>query len=279
MTSPDQLEERSRLDLQHQVWLLTLQGRLHTVPLPDHPSSILDIGCGTGVWALAMALAHPTLQVTATDLTLPKDLTPPTNLTFIEADADEKWLLGQFSFIHGRMLTSGIHNWSKFLAQCWEHLEPSGILELLDICHPFRAEDPATNETSSAFIQFGYAAEKAWARSGLDYRASTKHVERLNGLGFINVREEEAKWPLGEWAETEMEREVGKITLGNFQKFLDMAGIHILTSNSGMSEQKARELVTAAQEDLTENAVSKKLYLTIKIHTAQKATTASNDLP
>jgi len=39
-----------------------------------------------------------------------------------------------------------------------------------------------------------------------------------------------------------------------------------------MSDHEARELVSAAQRDLAENNASERLYLTIKIHTAQKST-------
>ena len=125
--------------------------------------------------------------------------------TFIEADANKSWPFKQFSF-QGRMLTSGIRDWFTFLARCWEYLEPRGVLELLDICHPFRAEDAATNEVSSVFIRFGYRAEKSWASNGLDYGASAKNIERLKSLGFVNVGEEEKRWPLGQWAETGWEK-------------------------------------------------------------------------
>ncbi|KAH8672146.1 S-adenosyl-L-methionine-dependent methyltransferase, partial [Tricladium varicosporioides] len=250
-------------DVQHQVWLLTLEGRLHTIQTNDDFKSILDIGCGTGVWAHAMALAHPNAHVTATDITLPKETSHQSNLTYIQADADEVWPLGKFSFIHGRMLTSGIHNWPQFLSRCYEHLEPNGALELLDICHPWRADDGITNETSSAFIRFGLAAEKSWARNGLDYRTSMKHVERMKNLGFVDVKEEEIKWPLGNWSDTKREKEMGNLTLGIFKKFLEMAGVHILTASSGMSGEEASELVTEAQKDLAENCVTKKYYLAV----------------
>jgi hypothetical protein len=142
-------------------------------------------------------------------------------------------------------------------------LEPDGVLELLDICHPFRAEDDTTETSCSPFLRFGYQAEKCWARSGLDFRASTKHVERLNNLGFVNVMEEEKKWPLGEWTGNARERSIGRMTLQNFLKFLDLAGVPILTSNSSMNDLDARVLVAAAQKDLVENNADRRYYLTV----------------
>lgn len=124
-------------DLQHQVWLLSLNGSLYSAPLGNNVGSVLDIGCGTGAWASAIANKFPYSQIIATDLTPPK-ITPPRNLKIVESDADKQWTFNErFGFIHGRMLTSGIHDWPTLLSRCWEYLEPGGWLELLDVCHPF----------------------------------------------------------------------------------------------------------------------------------------------
>ena len=250
-------------DLQHQVWLLTLHGRLHTIPLPSNISSILDIGCGTGAWALAIAQEHPTTQITATDLT-PPNITLPPNVTILKLDAEKEWEFKQkFGFIHGRMLTSGIHCWPALLSRCWNYLEPGGWLELLDVCHPFRAEDPTADNTSSDFIRWGQVAEKCWAMNGLDYRATNKHVDRLRGLGFVDVHEEERKWPVGEWSESEHGRRIGALTLSNFSAFLAMAGVSIISQDPSIGTQEAKDLVAHAQRDLMKNCYAKRFYLTM----------------
>lgn len=161
------------------------------------------------------------------------------------------------------MLTSGIYDWPNFLARCWEHLEPGGVLELLDLCHLFRAEVLETDNIPSAFIRFGYAAEKSWAKGGLYYRASTKHCERLRAFGFVDVDEKQLSWPLGEWAETERMKEIGKMTSNSFQKFLEMAGVQILTSDPDFGQNEAQELVAAAKTDLAENRMRNRFYLTM----------------
>jgi hypothetical protein len=38
-------------DLAHHMYLMTLEGKLHLAPL-DNPHNILDIGTGTGIWAM-----------------------------------------------------------------------------------------------------------------------------------------------------------------------------------------------------------------------------------
>ena len=224
---------------------------------------MLDIGCGTGAWALAIGKERPTTHVIAMDLT-PPDVIPPPNVTILKMDAEKEWKFTQsFGFIHGRMLTSGIHDWPALLSRCWDHLEPGGWLELLDVCHPFRAEDPAVDEASSDFIKWGLIAERCWAMNGLDYRVTTKHVERLRALGFTDIREEERRWPMGAWSESEQERRIGELTLSNFRTFLAKAGVMVISQDPGIKELEVQDLVANAQRDLIENCCTKRFYLTM----------------
>jgi ubiquinone/menaquinone biosynthesis C-methylase UbiE len=43
--------------LQNHIWFLTLEGRLHLAPLPDSPQKVLDIGTGSGNWAIEFGTA------------------------------------------------------------------------------------------------------------------------------------------------------------------------------------------------------------------------------
>jgi len=44
--------ENERLELQHYMFLLTFNDRLHLSPLPAVMHHVLDAGCGTGDWAI-----------------------------------------------------------------------------------------------------------------------------------------------------------------------------------------------------------------------------------
>lgn len=44
-----------RLDLVHHTVSLTVGGALHLVRLPSHLNRVLDLGTGTGIWAIDMA--------------------------------------------------------------------------------------------------------------------------------------------------------------------------------------------------------------------------------
>jgi methylase of polypeptide subunit release factors len=55
------------MDLEHHIFLLLLDGELHLAPLKG-PQRILDLGTGSGVWAIDIADKFPSAAVVGTDL-------------------------------------------------------------------------------------------------------------------------------------------------------------------------------------------------------------------
>lgn len=64
--SIDEIESK-RLDLQHHLFYLTLDGKLHLAPLSADLHNVLDIGTGTGIWAIDFAKLHPKTKVIGSD--------------------------------------------------------------------------------------------------------------------------------------------------------------------------------------------------------------------
>jgi len=55
--------------MHHEIFLRIQNGRLHDAPIGKRPHKILDVGTGTGIWAIDMADAYPSAEVIGTDLT------------------------------------------------------------------------------------------------------------------------------------------------------------------------------------------------------------------
>lgn len=53
---PNDDPEQDRLDMFHHIVLLSCDGKLHLAPIPLDGKRILDIGCGTGIWAIEMGM-------------------------------------------------------------------------------------------------------------------------------------------------------------------------------------------------------------------------------
>jgi hypothetical protein len=51
-------DEKDRMDIYHKIMEVARRGQLHQAPIfvnPNDPPRILDLGCGTGIWAIDMA--------------------------------------------------------------------------------------------------------------------------------------------------------------------------------------------------------------------------------
>lgn len=82
-----------------------LDQSLYLAPIAE-PAEVLDIGTGTGVWAIHFARQHPTSHVTGTDISLiqPRDNIPP-NCTFEREDCTDEWMFEhKFDYIHWRLM-------------------------------------------------------------------------------------------------------------------------------------------------------------------------------
>jgi len=55
--------ETERLDFQHHIFAMTFDGKLQIAPLPETLNRVLDIGTGTGIWAIDFADENPDTQV------------------------------------------------------------------------------------------------------------------------------------------------------------------------------------------------------------------------
>jgi len=98
---------------------LALDGRLFLAPIPDDPQRVLDVGTGTGIWAIDFADQYPSADVIGTDLSPIQPHHVPTNLHFEIDDCCLEWLYTKesFDFIHVRSLYGSIADWPAFYRQ------------------------------------------------------------------------------------------------------------------------------------------------------------------
>lgn len=60
--------ELDRLDLTHQMLRICLGDKLYLAPIGDDPGRVLDVGTGTGIWAIEFGDDHPSAEIIGTDL-------------------------------------------------------------------------------------------------------------------------------------------------------------------------------------------------------------------
>lgn len=127
---PNDEGENDRLDLQHYMYSLMLDGKLITAPVPKDQQlrRVLDAGTGTGIWAINFADEHPESQVLGLDLSPIQPQFVPPNCAFEVDDIEEDWAYEQkFDLIFMRMMTGSLSDWPRCFKQCYEYLFPPPI--------------------------------------------------------------------------------------------------------------------------------------------------------
>ncbi|KAE9567720.1 hypothetical protein CGMCC3_g16162 [Colletotrichum fructicola] len=105
---PNDETENDRLDLQHNLFLLTFDDKLGNAPPNDKDAKVgrvLDVGTGTGIWCVDFGDEHPEAEILGVDLsaTFP-EFTPP----------------------NVRMMNGCINDWEVYAKKCYNNLNPGG---------------------------------------------------------------------------------------------------------------------------------------------------------
>ena len=245
---PNDGDEQERLDIQHKVQCLLMDDELHKAPLSPHPEAVLDLGTGTGIWAIQFAKQYPDCRVIGSDLSLiqPQGVTP--NVEFIREDAEgDEWTYKcSFDYIHARMFSPFLVDIGKVMRNVFEHLKPGGWIELQEMAHETMSSDGSLDGTAFKTISSTWTA--IMAKNGQNPWVTANLKQIVTDAGFTNVVEHVQYMPIGAWPKDPRYREIGRWHAVNFYKALG-AAVKALV-HSGMTEGQVKHLVAEAQEEL-----------------------------
>ncbi|KAJ5425360.1 hypothetical protein N7465_000430 [Penicillium sp. CMV-2018d] len=254
---PNDEPEQDRQDLLHHVRNLVLNGRLFRAPLNNHIQRALDIGTGTGIWAIDFADSFPSAEVTGTDLSPIQPSWVPPNLRFVVDDAESQWLYSPsrpFDFIHARDLGGAIADWPRLMHQSYEHLRPGGWVELQEFEVMLKSDDDSIR-LAPALCEFLERLTQASEAFHRPMNIAEGHRQRLVEAGFEDVRDEVYKVPSSVWARDPVQKEIGRYNQCSLLMAVESYSLALFTRVLGWSNNDTQVFLAGVRKDLKNPAV------------------------
>jgi ubiquinone/menaquinone biosynthesis C-methylase UbiE len=231
----------------HHLWLLTLNDKLFLAPL-ENPQRILDVGTGTGLWAVDVADYFPSAEVYGTDLSPTQSTAAPPNLHFEVDDCESEWTFPEasFDYVHIRGLYGAISDWENLYHQAYKHIRPGGYIEHLDFemsAYCLDSEDANAPRTDAYKILEDNLRE-AGKLLNKDFDTTDRMTERLSKAGFTDITEKNYTWPIGSWPQDQRLKEIGRWNVRAWEEGSEGLILAMFTRTLGWSYEQVQEFVS-----------------------------------
>ncbi|KAK7427272.1 hypothetical protein QQZ08_006208 [Neonectria magnoliae] len=201
------------MDIAHHMFTLAQDGKLHFAPLPKDIQHVLDVGCGTGIWAVDFADEYPGCEVIGTDISPIQPSWIPPNVKFEIEDATQEWTFTPelFDYVHMRYLIGCIPDWTQLFKEAFKVIKPGGYLETFETT-PNITSDDGTMKPDSACARWGPTFIEASKVIGRTFTVIEEGIQRkaMEEAGFVDIQEWEFKCPLSPWAKNPKYKEIGQ---------------------------------------------------------------------
>ncbi|KAM7221204.1 S-adenosyl-L-methionine-dependent methyltransferase [Rhypophila decipiens] len=246
---PNDDEEQNREDMKHALMMELTDGKLYFAPIEKNPTKILDLGTGTGIWAIEVADQHPSAEVTGVDFTPIQPNWAPPNLKFVVDDVEQEWNYGpEYDLVHFRQVFPVLKNHAVVLKQAYDSLKPGGWIEIQELGGAARCDDGSVPKEYSVHT-FLDLCQEALSKFGSNFRIGNELEDPLKNAGFVNVSAKRLKVPIGTWPRDKRLRLVGlyfKIVLAQLVRPMAAKPFPAL----GMSKEEIDGLVARVEKDL-----------------------------
>lgn len=276
---PTDDEEWARLNKQHVALVLGLGDlypepetvRAILAPVEGETKRILDLGCGSGVWTIAMAKKFPHAQVIGVDLApTPVDMDSlPPNCSF-EIDDINPGLPhyeGKFDIVHCRIIGAGLQDRVQAKTFVQECLKPGGMLIWMDVDYDLIAEnmDDYEQRASEKHAGGSWCARMLYDMSQAVLSASANDLTIMGDIideGFWadplmdpeTCRTASLYIPVGPWVEDRIPEQLQRLRYMGALMRQDVSNgvwtFHPLLKRAGFREETLKEWSTKADAEM-----------------------------
>ncbi|KAI4863056.1 S-adenosyl-L-methionine-dependent methyltransferase [Hypoxylon rubiginosum] len=278
----DEIQAHS-MDLTHHTLTLLFNHKIFLAPIGDDPKKVLDIGCGTGIWATDFADAYPSCEVIGTDISPTQPPWAPPNLRFEMDDfAAVPWTFAPSSFdlVHLRYLLGAVRDWDALCAEAFRALRPgAGWAEAVEPSVFVRSDDGSVREgDGSALAEWGPLFEEAARRYPGSGDGDGGRQQQQQGpcmrvveedvlatafvrAGFVDIVQRTFKCPLSPFPRTAHMREVGMFARFAMEEGMEGFTLYLFTNALGWSREQVTVYLSRVRKELRDRRKSPYLLI------------------
>ncbi|KAI9723231.1 MAG: hypothetical protein M1812_001113 [Candelaria pacifica] len=234
----------------HKLVEVTLGGKLNLAPIPENPKRILDVGTGTGVWAIEIGDKYPSAKILGNDLSPIQPRWVPENVKFEVDDVEAQWAYPEkFDYIHCRFMGIAVKDWSRLACQCFENTLPGGWVEFIDLDLAWQSPDGSLTE-DHASLKFNHQFLKASRNREMEPSPGPLLQGYLKDAGFSDIEHEKFVWPVGTWPADKHLKEVGAWNYLQIMEGLEAFTFALFTRQLGYSHEEVQKICSDIRKEM-----------------------------
>ncbi|KAI1852081.1 hypothetical protein JX265_005919 [Neoarthrinium moseri] len=270
-------DELDKLDIFHKFFLVTRDKDsygpgLHQHQITEASPRILDLGCGTGIWAIDMADRFHYARIVGLDLNYTQPERIPNTIEFRRQDVEEpNWglELDSFDLVHLQMMAGSIRDWAALYHNAFRHLKPgTGMIEHIEI--DFQPLSDGSLPADARLLHWYSELSSAYARAGKPLALNRQNDVDvlLRQAGFDDIQCFTRDIPYHPWPAGEKEKEIGRWFNLAMVQGLQAMTLAPLTRHAGYDKTQVDKLVGEAKKDILTR--SRRSYCKMHIWTAKR---------
>ncbi|KAK1637579.1 S-adenosyl-L-methionine-dependent methyltransferase [Colletotrichum phormii] len=239
-----------RLDMCHALMVKAIGSKLYLAPRDKSKMRIiLDIGTGTGLWAVEIGDIFTDAEVVGNDLSAIQPSWAPPNVRFEVDDVESPWVEQKYDYIMCRYMAGSILDWPKLVKNIYGHLNPGGWAEFQEMICEYYSDDGSYTVKHAT-----WGWNKTLVRTLESIDRDPNPVPKVEGwvvdAGFRSIFHQRFKTPIGPWPKDPHYKEVGLLNLAQNLEGLEAFSMRLMCGVLGRTREQALAQIQEVRKEL-----------------------------